>query len=448
MRQFEQINWHTLIVGLGKTGLSVARHLSAQGVAFAVMDTRSTPPSSDTLAEEFPDAPQFFGGFNAEIMCAAKRLVVSPGIPLATPAIEKARSLGIEVVGDVELFARVAKAPIIGVTGSNGKTTVVTLLDQMAKRAGVNVATGGNIGMPALDLLKQADAELYILELSSFQLETTFSLNCKAACILNITEDHLDRYSGRMDLYTEAKAKIYDHCEYKVVNRDDERVVALAGKDNIISFGAAAPKAGEYGLTSVKDKVWLFKGKQPLLCTDELKVAGRHNEVNALAALAMAEIVGIPLSPCLEVLRAFTGLEHRTQWVAEYNGINWFNDSKGTNVGATVAAITGLSGKTVLLAGGQGKGADFTPLADVVHQYARAVVLFGEDAETIALSLKGDIPIVFARNMVDAVTQARDLAQIGDNVLLSPACASFDMFNNYEHRGQVFIETVKRVVLC
>ena len=191
-----------------------------------------------------------------------------------------------------------------------------------------------------------------------------------------------------------------------------------------------------------------MKGKQPLICKDDLKVAGRHNEINALAALAMAEVAGIPLSPCLEVLKEFTGLKHRTQWVAEYNGINWFNDSKGTNVGATVAAITGLTGKTVLLAGGQGKGADFTPLADVVRQYARAVVLFGEDAEVIALSLKGDIPIVFASDMEDAVTQAKDLAHIGDNVLLSPACASFDMFDNYEQRGDVFVDTVKRVVLC
>ena len=449
MKQFEQVNWHTLIVGLGKTGLSVARHLSAQGVKFAVMDTRVTPPSSDTLTEEFPDVSQYFGGFDADLMCAAKRLVVSPGIPLATPAIEKARSLGIEVVGDVELFAIEAKAPIIGITGSNGKTTVVTLLDQMAKRAGIKVATGGNIGMPALDLLQMDGVELYVLELSSFQLETTFNLNCKAACILNITEDHLDRYSGRMDLYANAKAKIYDHCEFKIVNRDDERVVSIAGDENIISFGERVPEVGQYGLiTSEGGKTQLARGKQVLLSTDEMKVSGRHQEVNGLAAMAMAEVVGLPLTPCLEVLREFTGLEHRTQWIAEYNGINWFNDSKGTNVGATVAAMTGLAGKTVLLAGGQGKGADFNPLADVVRQCARAVVLFGEDAEDIALALKGDIPIVFARNMVDAVTQAGDLAQIGDNVLLSPACASFDMFDSYEHRGHVFVETVKRIVQC
>lgn len=449
MQQLEQINWHTLIVGLGKTGLSVARYLSAQGVKFAVMDTRLTPPSSDTLTEEFPDVQQYFGGFDADLMCVAKRLVVSPGIPLSTPAIEKARSLGIPVIGDVELFAIEAKAPVIGVTGSNGKTTVVTLLDQMAKRAGVKVATGGNIGMPALDLLRLDDVELYVLELSSFQLETTFSLKCKAACILNITEDHLDRYGGRMDLYANAKAKIYDRCDIKIVNRDDERVVSIAGHHNVISFGKSAPETGHYGLiTSDNGKTQLARGRQALLPIEEMKVSGLHHEINGLAAMAMAEVVGLPLAPCLQVLREFTGLEHRTQWVAEHNGINWFNDSKGTNVGATVAAMTGLGGKTVLLAGGQGKGADFTPLADVVRKYARAVILFGEDAEEIALVLKGDIPIVFARNMVDAVTQARELAHIGDNVLLSPACASFDMFDSYEHRGRVFIETVKRVVLC
>ncbi|PID45460.1 MAG: UDP-N-acetylmuramoyl-L-alanine--D-glutamate ligase [Proteobacteria bacterium] len=444
----EQANWHTLIVGLGKTGLSVARYLSAQGVKFAVMDSRQQPPAADELTQAFPDVPQYFGDLDEDYLCAAKRLIVSPGIPMATPAIEKARSLGIEAIGDVELFAREAKAPVVAVTGSNGKTTVVTLLDKMAKRAGIRVATGGNIGLPVLELLQQKDAALYVLELSSFQLETTFSLHCKAACILNITEDHLDRYAGRIDLYARAKAKIYDHCEYKVVNREDARVVAIAGEQNVINFGADVPEAGQYGLLSEQGKTWLAKGEQKLLCTEEMKVAGQHNEINALAALAVAEAAGLPLQPCLEVLREFTGLKHRTQWVAEHNGINWFDDSKGTNVGATVAAMSGLGGKIVLLAGGQGKGADFTPLADAVQKYARAVVLFGEDAEKIALALKGDIPIVFASTMLDAVRQANKLAQIGDNVLLSPACASFDMFDNYEQRGDVFTETVRQVVQC
>jgi len=448
MQQLEQVNWHTLIVGLGKTGLSVARYLSAQGIDFAVMDSRANPPSCEQLSEEFPQVPQYFGQFDASVMCAAKCLVISPGIPLATPEVEKARSLGIEVIGDVELFARAVTSPVIAITGSNGKTTVVTLLDQMAQRSKKRVATGGNIGRPVLDLLTQADRELYVLELSSFQLETTFSLHCQAACILNISEDHLDRYAGRIDLYASAKAKIYEQCEYKVVNIDDERVMALAGSGEQIAFGVHTPNEGQYGLIREAGKTWLAKGSQKLLCTDALKVAGRHNEMNALAALAMAEAAGLPLEPCLDVLCEFTGLEHRTQWVASSHGINWFNDSKGTNVGATVAAMEGLPGKTVLLAGGQGKSADFTPLAEVVDQHARAVVLFGEDAELIALALKGDIPIVFASDMLDAVKQANDLAQIGDNVLLSPACASFDMFANYEQRGEAFVAAVKKVVLC
>jgi len=448
MQQVQRTNWHTLIVGLGKTGLSIARYLSAHDVRFAVMDTRAKPPSADVLRDEFPNVERYFGGLNAEVMCTAQRMVVSPGIALATPEIEKARSLGIEVIGDIELFAREAKAPIIAVTGSNGKTTVATLLDMMAKKAGINVATGGNIGLPALELLNQRKTELYVLELSSFQLETTDSLKCKAACILNLTEDHLDRYAGRLDLYAAAKGKIYKNCEIKIANRDDKSVVNLANDSRAITFGAGPTHLGHFGVLLAEGSRWLAKGDEKLLNTKEMKVAGTHNEVNALAALALAEAAGLDLQICLQALREFVGLEHRTQWVGQHNGIHWFNDSKGTNVGATVAALQGLPGKTVLLAGGQGKDADFSPLADVVQKYARAVVLFGEDAELIALALKGDIPIVFASDLSDAVKQAQDLACIGDNVLLSPACASFDMFDNYEHRGHVFMETVRQEVLC
>lgn len=448
MQQVQRTNWHTLIVGLGKTGLSIARYLSANDVLFAVMDTRAEPPSADVLRAEFPDVERYFGGLSAEVMCSAQRMITSPGIALATPEIEKARSLGIEVIGDIELFAREAKAPIVAITGSNGKTTVTTLLNSMAEQAGVNVATGGNIGMPALELLNQRKTELYILELSSFQLETTESLKCKAACILNITEDHLDRYCGRMDLYAAAKAKIYKNCEVKIVNRDDTTVVNLARDSRAITFGLGPTHIGHFGVQISEGSRWLAKGEEKLLNTAEMKIAGKHNEVNALAALALAESVNIDQQACLDVLKAFEGLEHRTQWIGEHNGIHWYNDSKGTNVGATVAAIQGLPGKTVLLAGGQGKDADFSPLADVVQKYARAVVLFGEDAEKIALALKGDIPIVFASDLSDAVKQARDLASIGDNVLLSPACASFDMFADYEQRGHVFMETVRREVLC
>ena len=448
MQAMQQTNWHTLIVGLGKTGLSIARYLSANDVSFAVMDTRTAPPSADVLAKEFPAVECHFGGLTAEVMCSAQRMIVSPGIALATPEIEKARSLGIEVIGDIELFARDAKAPIIGITGSNGKTTVTTLVDRMAKQAGVNVATGGNIGMPALELLNLRKVALYVLELSSFQLETTDSLKCRAACILNISEDHLDRYAGRIDLYAAAKAKIYKNCEVKIVNREDSKVVNLANDNRSITFGPGPTHRGHYGVLLEGGKRWLAKGAEKLLSTAEMKVAGSHNEVNALAALALAEAAGIEIQACLEVIKSFEGLEHRTQWIGEHNGIHWYNDSKGTNVGATVAALQGLPGKTVLLAGGQGKGADFSPLADVVQKYARAVVLFGEDAELIALVLKGDIPIVFAKDMRDAVKQAKAMACIGDNVLLSPACASFDMFANYEQRGRIFIETVEREVLC
>ena len=448
MQQAQHTNWHTLIVGLGKTGLSIARYLSANDVSFAVMDTRLEPPSVEVLKSEFPEVECHFGGLSAEVMCSAQRMIVSPGIALATPAIEKARSLGIEVIGDIELFVREAKAPIVSITGSNGKTTVTTLLDLMAKAAGVKVATGGNIGMPALELLTQRKTELYILELSSFQLETTESLRSKAACILNISEDHLDRYAGRIDLYAAAKGKIYKNCDIKIVNRDDIKVVNLASDSRAVTFGSGPTYQGHYGVLLEDGKRWLAKGEEKLLDTAEMIVAGSHNEVNALAALALADAAGIDQQACLDVLKTFAGLEHRTQWVGQHNGIHWYNDSKGTNVGATVAALQGLPGKTVLLAGGQGKGADFSPLADVVQKYARAVVLFGEDAELIALALKGDIPIVFAKDISDAVKQAKGLANIGDNVLLSPACASFDMFANYEKRGHAFMEAVKQEVLC
>lgn len=442
-------NWNTLIVGLGQTGLSVARHLQARGVAFAVLDSRANPPGKDELLVNFPTAPCHFGAFAeaTELFAQAATLVVSPGIAVATPEIHAARERGAEIIGDIELFVREAKAPVIAITGSNGKSSVTTLLDLMAQKAGMASYAGGNLGYAALDMLTQPVPDLYVMELSSFQLETTQSLRAIAAVVLNVSEDHMDRYPSFAD-YAAAKQVSYQNCGCAVVNRDDPVVMAMlagAERSRSISFGLDIPTDGQYGIREYDGKRWLAKGENRLLAVDEMKLPGEHNQANALAALALGEAAGIPLDGMLAALREFTGLPHRTQWVRERNGVNWYNDSKGTNVGATLAALAGLPGKTVLIAGGQGKGADFSPLRPVAAEKARAVILIGEDRNKIADVLEGQVVYLLAQSMEDAVELAAELALPGDNVLLSPACASFDMFKGFAHRGDVFSEAVRRL---
>jgi len=436
-------NWKTLVVGLGQTGLSVARHLQARGVAFAVVDSRSNPPGKDELLTEFPQAPYAFGAFAdaQEWFAAAQTLVVSPGIAVATPEIHATAKRGAEIIGDIELFVREAQAPVIAITGSNGKSSVTTLVDLMAQKAGMISYAGGNLGYAALDLLQQPVPDLYVMELSSFQLETTQSLRAVSAVVLNVSEDHLDRYASYAD-YAAAKQVVYRHCGCAVVNRDDPLVMAMVDGE-CVSFGLDVPAEGQYGIRKHGGKRWLAKGETLLLATDAMKLPGEHNYANALASLALGEAAGIPLDGMLAALREFTGLSHRTQWVRKRNGVNWYNDSKGTNVGATLAALAGLPGKTVLIAGGQGKGADFSPLKPVAAEKARALVLIGEDRNKIAAVVEGYAPYVFAADMREAVQVAAALAQAGDNVLLSPACASFDMFKGYGHRGDVFSEVVR-----
>lgn len=440
-------NWNTLVVGLGQTGLSVARHLQARGVAFAVVDSRAIPPGKDELLADFPTTPYHFGAFAeaADWFATAATLVVSPGIAIATPEIAAAGKRGAELIGDIELFVREAKAPVIAITGSNGKSSVTTLVDLMAQKAGMKSYAGGNLGYSALDLLEQPTPDLYVMELSSFQLETTHSLRAVSAVVLNVSEDHMDRYPS-FDDYAAAKQVSYHHCGCAVVNRDDSVVMTMlevVKPSCSVSFGLNIPMDGQYGIREFNDKRWLAKGEALLLAVDEMKLPGEHNYANALAALALGEAAGIPLEGMLAALREFTGLSHRTQWVRERAGVNWYNDSKGTNVGATLAALAGLPGKTVLIAGGQGKGADFAPLRPVAAEKARALVLIGEDRDKIAAVVEGYAPYVFARDMAEAVTTAADLAQAGDNVLLSPACASFDMFKGYAHRGDVFSDAVR-----
>jgi UDP-N-acetylmuramoylalanine--D-glutamate ligase len=325
----------------------------------------------------------------------------------------------------------------------------------MAQKSGMKSYAGGNLGYAALDLLEQPTPDLYVMELSSFQLETTQSLHAVAAVVLNVSEDHMDRYPSFAD-YAAAKQVSYQNCGCAVVNRDDpvvmsmlatlsdaERSRTVAERSRSVSFGLNIPTDGQYGIREHNGKRWLAKGETLLLAVDEMKLPGEHNYANALAALALGEAAGIPLEGMLAALREFTGLSHRTQWVRERNGVNWYNDSKGTNVGATLAALAGLPGKTVLIAGGQGKGADFSPLRPVAAEKARALVLIGEDRDKLAAVVQGYAPYIFAGDMAEAVMTAAGLAQAGDNVLLSPACASFDMFKGYAHRGDVFSEAVR-----
>jgi UDP-N-acetylmuramoylalanine--D-glutamate ligase len=444
----------TLIVGLGATGLSCVRFLRHRGEAFTLVDSRAEPPGLAELRSEMPEVQAVCGSFDTPLMQSAKRIVLSPGISLRQPQVAAALHRGAEVLGDIELFARYVDAPVVAITGSNGKSTVTSLVGDMAKASGLNVGVGGNIGTPALDLLRSAKQrrDYYVLELSSFQLETTHSLNAYAAVVLNVSPDHMDRYDDVND-YAAAKQGVYQGDGILVINRDDPRVMAMEAavlqqnpQRRVIRFTLNPPQDHEFGIVVVDGEQWLALGSNRLLNVNELRIAGQHNHANTLAALALGDAMRIPMNVMLEVLRQFPGLPHRTQWVANIDGVNWYNDSKGTNVGATVAAVAGMPGSKVLIAGGDGKGADFSPLKDMATNHnVKSVVLIGRDGPTIAKALDTVVPIRFATDMLDAVKQANDLAIPGDCVLLSPACASFDMFANYVERGNAFEQAVKEL---
>ncbi|MEN9433561.1 MAG: hypothetical protein RLZZ422_1150 [Pseudomonadota bacterium] len=431
-----------LVVGLGQTGLSVAQYLAAKGLNFKVADSRIDPPGKEALSTLGVQVQTEFGEFTSEFFAEADCLVVSPGIAISTPIIKAAAKRGAEVIGDIELFVQEAKAPIIAITGSNGKSTVTTLVGLMAEAAGWTAYAGGNLGTPALDFLNQPVPDVYVMELSSFQLETTQSLKAKAATVLNVSEDHMDRYDSYAD-YAAAKQVVYQGCDVAVFNRDDALVMAMPYEGQRVTFGLDAPQSPhDYGIKVLDHVSWLAKGDQLLMPTTQMKLPGLHNAANALASLALGEALGLPLDAMLKAIREFKGLSHRTQWVRELKGITYYDDSKGTNVGATLAALAGMPNKTVLIAGGQGKGADFSPLGEVLERKARALILMGEDRLKIAAVAEGRCPYVFVTSMTEAVQQAAKLAQAGDNVLLSPACASFDMFKNYGHRGDMFVQAV------
>lgn len=434
-----------VIVGLGQTGLSCVRYLSKLGKSFLVMDTRDEPPGLADLRGEFPDVPVILGRLDERLLCEANEIILSPGIALATPEIQQAKSAGVIIRGDIDLFAEAANAPFIAITGSNGKSTVTTLLGEMATAAGWNVGVGGNIGVPALDLLTE-DKALYILELSSFQLETTHSLNASSVVLLNLSEDHMDRYPNKMR-YLQAKQRIFLGAKHVVVNDDEILSSPLVNSAMKLShFGMSGPDINKFSVMTYAGERYLCKNFDPLLSVNALQVRGEHNISNCLAALALGASVGMPVAAMLDGIRNFKGLPHRCEFIRSLNGVDFVNDSKATNPGSVVTAISGLSkgiqGKILLIAGGDSKSADLSSLIEPVKKFVRALVLIGKDARKFQDVLQSVVPIYMVTSMADAVAQAHALAAKGDLVLLSPACASFDMFKNFEHRGEVFANEV------
>lgn len=440
----QTVNSMHVVVGLGKTGLSCARYLRRQGLPFFALDTRANPPGLAEFQAEFPDSRVECGDLRAEALAEAGVIVLSPGVDARHPVLRQAREQGKRMTGDIDLFAHAIDAPLVAITGSNAKSTVTMLVGEMVHEAGIRVAVAGNIGTPVLDLLTEAPYALYVLELSSFQLETTSDLGATVATVLNMSPDHMDRYES-MQTYHRAKHRIFQGCRHAVVNRDDALSRPLLPPEVMVSsFGLGREDSLDFSVVEQAGESWLAFARQALLPVRELKIAGRHNVANALAALALGRAVGLDWEPMLRVLRRYPGLPHRCQWVAEINGVPWYNDSKGTNVGATVAAITGLGAQrpVLLLAGGVGKGADFSALGPVMARYGRMAILFGEDASKIALVLQPVVDVVQVGSLEEAVAHAHGQARPGELVLLSPACASFDMFRDYEHRGAVFAAAV------
>ncbi len=438
-----------VVAGLGKTGVSVVEHLLKQGYRVAVTDTRIDPPGLADLPSGVECA---FGGLDAGLLKQAEEIILSPGLDPALPELVAAREQGAAIIGDIQLLRRATDVPIVAITGSNAKSTVTTLVGEMAQQAGKRVAVGGNLGRPALDLLKD-DPELIVLELSSFQLETTSNLSAAVAVVLNMSEDHMDRH-GNMLGYHKVKHRIFQNCQRFVFNRDDGLTRPLVA-DAIpsSSFGLNAPDLNQFGVLRDTDgTAWLARGRFRLLNASEMPIQGNHNIANALAALALGEAIGLDLESMLSTLKTFKGLPHRCEFVAEIGQMRFYNDSKGTNVGATLAAIEGLGAplahqqaKVSVILGGEGKGQDFKPLLAAIQRYARAVILIGEDASIIEHALTGFTAIYHAETLEQAIQQAVAHSQAGDAILLSPACASFDMFLNYQDRGEQFVKAVKQL---
>jgi UDP-N-acetylmuramoylalanine--D-glutamate ligase len=438
-------NARHVIVGLGRTGLSCARYFSSRGERFAITDSRENPPGLNQVSEIKGNAIIRTGEFDYALLDEADVIILSPGVSMREPFLKEAQKRRIPIVGDIELFARAVKAPVVGITGTNGKSTVTTLVARMAEACGRRVLAGGNLGKPALDLLIEPTPDLYVLELSSFQLETTYSLRCAAAAVLNITPDHMDRYDD-IEEYAAAKARILDGCMTAVVNWDDPytRNMPLSGQ-RTLAFSLDADATAPYRARKAFGELLLLRGEETLVKMRDLRITGAHNAANALAALAICDALGLDAGRCIDALKSFEGLPHRAQWVADVAGVRYIDDSKGTNVGATLAAVSGMDAPLVLIAGGMGKGQDFAPLAEGFAGKVRHVVLIGQDAGQIETVLHGVCSTERAVDMQSAVKRAAAAARDGDTVLLSPASASLDMFRDYAHRGDEFAAAVRRL---
>ncbi len=429
MERWQNIH-NVVVVGLGITGLSVVKHLrkTQPQLTVKVIDTRDNPPGAERLPEQ---VELHRGGWNTQWLAEADLVVTNPGIALATPEIQTVLAKGTPVVGDIELFAWSVNKPVVAITGSNGKSTVTDLTGVMAKAAGLTVGVGGNIGVPVLELLEQ-DTDLYVLELSSFQLETTSSLKLKAAAFLNLSEDHMDRYEGMAD-YRAAKLRIFDHAELAVVNRDDQETYPEV-EMSVVTFGSDEQA---YGLEVDGSRTWLLDHGQRVIASDELKLVGKHNLANALVVLALLKAAGVDYHNALNALKNYTGLTHRCQVVADNRGVKWVNDSKATNIASTMAALSGLesTGKLYLLVGGVGKGADFTPLKPIFATLNLQLCCFGLDGDDFMPLHESAIRF---NTMEDVIQQISSQLKSGDMVMLSPACASFDQFDNFMARGDAF----------
>ena len=440
-----------VIVGLGSTGISCARYFLARGDRFKVVDSRQSPPELAALRAIAPNVEVELGKFSVRTLTNAAQLVVSPGVTLKTPAIQTAIKAGVPVTGDIDIFSKAVTQPIVAVTGSNGKSTVVAILAEILRASGKAYGLGGNLDgsnfKPALDLLQEDEKDFYVLELSSFQLETTENLGAEVAVLLNLSEDHMDLYTD-IGEYHRAKQRIFNGCRQVVVNRNDPYSAPSSQIDaQVWEFGYSRPAAQGLGLLEEDGDQYIAYQFEKIVSVNDLKIFGRHNVTNALAAATIAMALDIELAAIKSGLQTFSGLPHRCQWVADINSVSFYNDSKGTNVGATCAAIQGLgehiSGHIILIAGGVGKGADFSSLNPVVNRWGKEVILIGQDALQVSAILDKDIATYFAADLSDAVNVALQHAMPGDAVLLSPACASFDQFDNFQHRGQVFIQAVE-----
>lgn len=445
-----------VIAGLGKTGHSIARFLTRRNKPFIVFDTRTSPAGLAQFHDEFPGVDVYSGDLPSELYAQFIGIISSPGVALDHPVMLKAVAMNIPVFGDIECLAREVETPIIAITGTNGKSTVTTLVGDIAKASGLSVAVAGNIGTPVLDLLDDdVHYDLWVLELSSFQLDLTYSLAPIAATILNVTPDHLDRHHS-LAAYVAAKQRVYHHATNVLYNREDSLTRPLMNdwtQRACISFGLDSPvistrpeEAVNWGLITENQLNYLAYGREKLMPVDSLRIKGRHNWSNALAACALTHVVGIDFTHMINVLQHFSGLPHRSQWVRTLDGVDWINDSKGTNIGATISAISGIggsmTGKIVLIAGGQAKGADFSELRTPMVDYVRSMVLIGEDADKMEQALNTSVQVLRASSLDAAVNMARLEAKPGDVVLLSPACASLDMFRDFNHRGEAFTSAV------